>query len=242
MEPAEEKSCTSLKHAEENEIRENMRNIEVITQSQQRKRSITALCLNDTKLVNTDQTREKRKSQFSVKSESYDDVFEKIASEYCEEVKRNRHDYIKKDVANLRITAPKSRNEQKLSLSRQKSFLYSQESTKRKIHRQSYKLRKASRDSNVSNKTVTLVRDNSCSIISIPTYLESEYSSTCTSDISPWTTSPSRPRQQIDLTKRVITQGASRRLQLQAVCITFLMLMIVLGLMGLIIFLITYIT
>ena len=214
-----------------------MRNIEVITQSQQRKRSITALCLNDTKLVNTDQTREKRKSQFSFKSESYDDVFEKIASEYCEEVKRNRHDYIKEDVANL-----KSRNEKKLSLSRQKSFLHTQESAKRKIHRQSYKLRKTSRDSNVSNKTVTLVRDNSCSIISIPTYLESEYSSTCTSDISPWTTSPSRPRQQIDLTKRVITQGASRRLQLQAVCITFLMLLIVLGIMGLIIFIITYIT
>ena len=191
--------------------------------------------------MKTDQTREKRQLQFSVKSESYDDVFEKIASEYCEEIK-GRQDYGKKDAANIILTSSNSRNEQKATQPRQNSFLYSQESTKRKIHSQSYKLRKASRDSNVSNKTVTLVRDNSCSIISIPTYLESEYSSTCTSDISPWTTSPSRPRQQIDLTKRVITHTASRRLQLQAVCITFLMLVIVLGMMGLIIFLITYIT
>ena len=217
-----------------------MRTIGIITQSQQRKKSLTALHLNDTKLVKIGQTRDRRKSQFSVKSESYNDVFEKIASEYCQEIK-GRQDY-RKDVGNAKLKSSNRRNEQKTIQTRQKSFLYSQESTKRKIHRQSYKLRKASRDSNVSNKTVTLVRDNSCSIISIPTYLESEYSSTCTSDISPWTTSPSRPRQQIDLTKRVITHTASRTLQLQAVCITFLMLVIVLGMMGLIIFLITYIT
>ena len=93
MEPAGANSCTSFKHAVENEIPENIENIGVIAQSQKRKKNIAAICSKDTNLVKIAQTREKRKSQASIKSESYDDVFEKIASKYCEEIKKNRQDY-----------------------------------------------------------------------------------------------------------------------------------------------------
>ena len=107
MEPAGSKSCTSLKHSEENEIPENVGNIGVVTQTKETKKNIASKCLDNTNLVKTAKTREKIKSQFSVKSESYDDVFEKIASEFCEEIKRNRQDYRKKDEANIRIIGPK---------------------------------------------------------------------------------------------------------------------------------------
>ena len=200
--------------------------------------SPAALCLSKPEQVKKEKTKEGRKFEFASKSESYDDVFEKTAPEYCEEIKRKRQDYRTKcrnQTTNIRLTSPKTRNEKKAYLLRQKSSISSQESPRRKVQRQRYSLRKE--DSTVSSKTITLIRDNSFSLISIPYYLGSELSST--SETSLWTTSQSRPRLQIDLTKKVPEEDSSIKPKLQAICITLLMLTLTVTLIGLIIFLVS---
>lgn len=133
----------------------------------------------------------------------------------------------------------KLENTPERKMSHKSRSLVKQKSSGRILRHQSYVLRKASRDSLLSPKAVTLIRDNSCSLISIPQYGESECSSM--SDISPWTSSLSRPRKQLVLTSRTTTTSTSR-VELQAACITLSMFIVVLGLMGLIIVLIRYLT
>ena len=165
-----------------------------------------------------------------------DDLFEKAASDYCEEIKRNHQGFRTKynrQSSGIRSTSFKPSQENYLK--RQKS---SQGSSKQKLYQRTQNVRQMSRESISSSNTVVLVKDNSCSLVNIPSNLGSELMSS--SESSFWVTSPNRPRLQIDLTKEDPSQQSSSRTQRHALCITLVMVVTVVAAMCLIIFIVTY--
>ena len=223
-------------------MEEDREKLGLIKHGRKRKESLAALCLNDLEVVQTEITNDER-IELASKSESYDDAFEKTASEHCEEIKRKSQDNETKCMiqsAFVKQISPKQRNKKKTNLLRKNSTISGEEYSRRMFQEEYISFRKESRDSTVSTKTITVLRDNSCSLISIPYYLGSECSST--SENSLWTTSPTRPRLQIDLMKKVPEPRSSIKPQLQAICITLLMLTLVLIMVGIILFIVTYFT
>ena len=161
------------------------------------------------------------------------DVFEINESENFEKKIRRKQNKVNKRV--VATDWPGRKVEQTTEIARNIPSLSQQRSGRKKVHKNSYRMRKVSQDSIITNKTVTLVRDNSSSLISVPHHMELEFSSSSDISISPWS---SRPRQRIHLTERV----RETQTQIHAVCITVIIFCVVLVFTAIIIRLCTNIT
>ena len=152
------------------------------------------------------------------------------SAKYCKEIKHKHKDY--------RAECHGQSNDKTSYKNQQQSR---QGSSRQKLYQKIQNSRQMSRESIVTTKTVVLVRENSCSLINIPNYLGSELINS--SDSSLWvTSSTSRPRLQLDLTKEATSTQAARGTKKPALCITCIVSVVVLTAMAAIILILTYLT
>ena len=97
----------------------------------------------------------------------------------------------------------------------------------------SYRLQKHSKEYTTTTKKLTLVRDDSSSIIIFPEGMSD-------SDTSPWSSTPTRPRQQLFLTEREPHLRKDENLSFQSNCINIFVLILIFIITSIIIFFISY--